>query len=219
MIKPQEQNPVLQGTIPLFPLEGVLLLPGSELPLNIFEPRYIALVEDCLRDSRIMGLIQPSGEQPLDGKTPLYSVGCAGRIISFTETEDRRYLITVRGLCRFEILEEKAPVNGSRVIEPDWKKFVTDLNAPDVTNNLDRKKLTELIGICFKQLGIQADWDLISSAESADLIASLAMACPFAPNEKQALLEATTMEDRAELLLSLLEMACFHRDGQNKPRH
>lgn len=203
----------LPPQLPLFPLSGVVLLPGARLPLNIFEPRYLAMVEHALgQPGRMVGIIQPSsgGEMPDDLVPSLYSIGCAGRITSFTETEDGRYLIGLTGICRFTLAEELPSSTLYRIARPDWGGFADDLQPADDAD-IDRKKLISVLESYFKTQGIAADWNAVQSTPNETLIASLVMICPLPPNEKQALLEAADLRARADLLTTLLEMASLPR--------
>jgi Lon protease-like protein len=197
----------LPETLPIFPLSGVLLLPRGRLPLNIFEPRYLSMIEDALGNGRLIGMVQPNtpeiSEEPLP---PVYHIGCAGRITSFTETEDGRFLISLGGVCRFKIGEELPIQRGYRRVRPEWQSFLTDINEPDDIE-IDRDKLFGILRSYFKLQGISADWNAVQSTNNETLVSSLAMICPLEPNEKQALLEAPTLPKRAELLMALLEMA------------
>jgi hypothetical protein len=194
----------LPPEIALFPLNGVLLLPRGELPLNIFEPRYVAMVDDALRGDRMIGMIQPRAfgvENP-----PLFDVGCAGRITSFEETGDGRYLITLTGVSRFSVTQETAGRNGYRRARADWGAYAGDLQAKACVS-LDRAKLKKLLGVYFEQHGIACDWGHIDSATDEKLINCLSMICPFDAAEKQVLLEAACCDARAEKFMAMLEMA------------
>lgn len=219
MTSPEQKKITLPEALPIMPLSGALLLPNARLSLNIFEPRYISMIEDSLGQSRMVGIIQPSDETGAHSPTPLYSVGSAGRIISFVETDDNRFLVTLQGVCRFEILKEEPSTSNYRIIRPEWKNYVADLTATDKNAEIDRKQLVELLRDYFKKLGMNVDWEIILSTNNDDLISSLGMLCPLQPNEKQALLEAHTQEDRAKILLSLLEMACLNMNTPDKSHH
>lgn len=194
----------LPEEIPLFPLNGVLLLPRGELPLNVFEPRYLSMVDDALRGDRMIGMIQPRG---CGGDTPpLFGVGCAGRITSFAETGDGRYLITLTGISRFAVTREVDGRNGYRRARADWGAYAGDLQAKACAS-LDRVHLKKLLGVYFEQHGIACDWGHIDSASDEKLINCLSMICPFDAAEKQALLEAPCCDARAGKFMALLEMA------------
>jgi Lon protease-like protein len=192
--------------LPLFPLAGVLLLPRGRLPLNIFEPRYLSMVEDALAHGRLIGMIQPSTSELQEPLPPLYHVGCAGRVTSFNETEDGRFLISLTGVCRFRVTEELPIERGYRRTKPDWGNFLSDINEPADTE-IDREKLMSVLHGYFKLQGIAADWNAVQGTNNETLVSSLAMICPLAPNEKQALLEAPDLRARADMLMALLEMA------------
>lgn len=204
----------LPPTLPLFPLTGALLLPRGLLPLNIFEPRYLAMIEDALKEpGRLIGMIQP--ENPEDAATvpTLYRTGCAGRIVQFEETEDGRYLIHLKGVARFRLGEELATTRGYRRARIDWRGFAADLAEPD-DSDIDRDRLLAPLRRYLKQQRIEANWDAIREMPEERLVVSLAMSCPFAPAEKQALLEAADLAARAGVLCALLEMATLETGGE-----
>jgi Lon protease-like protein len=202
------QRPALPEVLPIFPLVGVLLLPRARLPLNVFEPRYLAMTRDALGGERLIGMIQPS-DPTIGGMNPaVYPVGCAGRITQFSETDDGRFLITLTGVSRFRIVEELPLLSGYRRVIPDWKPFDPDCEIPDAPQ-FDRARLVRGLKSFFGQRQLSADWSAIEKAPAEQLIASIAMACPFAPSEKQALLEAADLEQRASLLTGLVEMAAI----------
>jgi len=206
------QPTVLPDVLPIFPLVGVLLLPRARLPLNIFEPRYLAMTRDALGGERLIGMIQPSDPQGGHGiggmNPPVYPIGCAGRITQFSETDDGRFLITLTGVSRFRIVEELPLLSGYRRAIPDWTPFAPDREIPDAPQ-FDRARLVRGLKTFFGQRQLSADWNAIEKAPAEQLIASIAMACPFAPSEKQALLEAADLEQRALLLTGLVEMAAI----------
>jgi hypothetical protein len=199
------ENRALPGTIPIFPLTGVLLLPRGRLPLNIFEPRYLAMTRDALGGERLIGMIQPSDPQEGGMHPAVYTIGCAGRITSFSETDDGRYLITLTGTSRFRIREELPLLSGYRRVVPEWGAFAGDLEP--VEPHFDRERLVRELKTYFGHRKLEADWSLIDKAPAEHLVSSIAMLCPFAPSEKQALLEAADLDARAELLTALVEMA------------
>ena len=212
--RPSTREPVaLPDILPIFPLSGVLLLPRGRLPLNIFEPRYLAMTRDALGGERLIGMIQPS--EPQDDNRgggglnpPVYPIGCAGRITQFSETDDGRYLLTLTGMSRFRIREELPLISGYRRVIPDWRPFARDRERPG-DPGFDRERLIRGLKSYFAQRQIQADFEAIEKAPGEYLVTSLAMACPFAPNEKQALLEAADPDERAQLLTTLVEMAAI----------
>ncbi len=203
------------GTLPIFPLLGVLLLPRGRLPLHIFEPRYVAMVEDCLVGDRMIGMVQPiAPEVPA-----VYPTGCAGRITAFRDLEDGRYLVTLTGVCRFRIQEELEPRHGYRRVTPRWEEFLPDLR-DEGAGCFDRARLLGALPCYLKLNDIAANWETIEGAPDERLVTSLAMICPFRSNEKQALLEASTLALRARLLISLIEMASVAcQDGDRHACH
>lgn len=194
----------LPPVIPVFPLPGALLLPRGRLPLNIFEPRYLAMVDNALRTSRVIGMIQPStgGTKP-----DLFPIGCLGRVTSWSETGDGRFLITLTGMARFQVESELDSATPYRQVQACYKAFPHDLEdcASDV--EVDRVRLAASLRCYLKQHKIDADWSSIERAPAEVLINSLAMICPFDVAEKQGLLEAPTLCERARMLTALIEMA------------
>ena len=202
----------LPEILPIFPLSGVLLLPGGRLPLNIFEPRYLAMTEAALRGDRLIGMIQPRGE---GDALSLYETGCAGKITHFEETNDGRYLITLTGVARFKVAVELPQQDGFRRIRPDWSPYPKDAEHADHLG-IDRGRLHTLLGSYFALEGLSCNWDTIEDTPDNSLITCLAMVCPFDAREKQALLEAGCCKDRAGLFMTLLEMAVSGRcDGKH----
>lgn len=196
----------LPAILPIFPLSGVLLLPRGRLPLNIFEPRYLAMTRNALASERLIGMVQPSDPAASGSNPPVYPTGCAGRITSFTETDDGRFLITLTGISRFRIREELPLLEGYRRVVPDWHEFARDLGNEDEPS-FDRERLLRGLKGYFHQHQIAADWDAITSVSGERLVSSIAMICPFDPSEKQALLEAPDLAERARLLTAIVEMA------------
>ena len=204
----------LPSILPIFPLTGVLLLPRGRLPLNIFEPRYLAMTRDALAGARLIGMVQPSDPRVAADNPPVYSTGCAGRITSFSETDDGRFLITLTGISRFRIREELPLLEGYRRVVPEWREFARDLSSDD-DPGFDRDRLLRGLRAYFQHHKIEADWDAITSVPGDRLVTSIAMICPFEPSEKQALLEAPDLDERARLLTAIVEMAALNppRDG------
>ena len=204
----------LPTILPIFPLTGVLLLPRGRLPLNIFEPRYLAMTRDALAGERLIGMVQPSDPSASDSNPPVYPIGCAGRITSFSETEDGRFLITLTGTCRFRIREELPLLEGYRRVVPEWGEFARDLESEDEPG-FDRDRLLRGLRAYFQHHQISADWDAITAVPGERLVTSIAMICPFEPSEKQALLEASDLDERAQLLTAIVEMSALNlpRDG------
>ena len=197
----------LPSTIPIFPLEGALLLPGGRMPLNIFEPRYLQMVDEAIAGSRLIGVIQPSLDGALrdDGEPKLCNVGCAGRIIAFSETGDGRYLISLQGVCRFRIAQEltvKTPFRQGKLAP-----FLADLDEDQAANEIDRPSLLKAFRAYLQANDLEADWESVSRAENAMLVNALSMMAPYGPAEKQALLEAADLKTRAETLIAITEMA------------
>jgi Lon protease-like protein len=202
--------------IAVFPLPGALLLPGGRLPLNIFEPRYLAMVEASLGNARSFGMIQPDKALPLTANGPgLYSVGCLGRLSSFAETEDGRFLITLTGMIRFRVAEERPMRDGYRCIRPDYAVFATDLSRRPPGAALDRAALLGALRPYFRAKGIEANWEAIERLEDQALVTTLGMVCPFEPAEKQALLEAPDPAARAAMLVTMLRMDSLPGSGQD----
>ncbi len=206
----------LPGELPVFPLTGALLLPRGRLPLNIFEKRYLAMFDDAMGGDRLIGMIQPSAQTNAPSPA-LFSVGCAGRITAFGETGDGRYTVALDGVARFAITEELPLQRGYRRVIPDWTRFAADVT--EDTGDVDRHRLIELLQAYFRQQSLSANWDAIGQAPDERLVTSLAMICPFAPSEKQALLEAGCLSERARLMMSLLEIAIAGHGEDDRPRH
>jgi Lon protease-like protein len=210
----------LPEELPVFPLTGAVLLPQARLPLNIFEPRYLAMIEDALGKGRMIGMIQPSvSEEGAPTPPTLYSVGCAGRITSFNETEDGRLLIVLTGVCRFRIKVEMPTTRLYRTVRPDWKPYLADLEEGD-SSEIDRARLLDLLHIYFKKHAISVDWNVVQNAPNDVLVPTIIMICPLEPNEKQALLEAESFAARAQMLVTLLEMAVMPQgENEGEVRH
>jgi Lon protease-like protein len=209
----------LPASLPIFPLTGVLLLPRGRLPLNIFEPRYLEMTRDALKGDRLIGMIQPVDGAGDAGEPPTYRKGCAGRMTSFSETEDGRYLITLTGLARFDVARE-LPKEGKlyRRVLADWRPYRGDL-AEELTA-IDRKRLLAALKPFFERHNIAADWSAVEATPDERLVTTVAMVCPFAPSEKQALLEAKDTAERAKLLTALVEMAVVGGSVPDQPaRH
>jgi Lon protease-like protein len=206
----------LPRRIPVFPLTGALLLPKAQLPLNIFEPRYLAMVNDAMSGDRIIGMVQPDlGGGKVAGDTPaLSAVGCAGKITAFAETGDGRILITLTGVCRFAIARELPSPYLFRLVEPDFSGFANDLEEPEI---LDREALIETIRSFLNVYGLNADWEEMQRASSEVLVNTFSILSPCSPQEKQALLEAPDLRARAGVLKTLTDMAVATL-GQDGPR-
>lgn len=205
----------LPAEIAVFPLTGALLLPGGRLPLNIFEPRYLALVEASLAQGRVFGMIQPDpAASPQPDGPGLYKVGCLGRLTSFSETEDGRFLISLTGTVRFQVAAELPGRDGYRRVRADYSPFATDLEDP-APAEMDRPELLSALRAYFRAKGIDANWEAIERLEDEPLITTLCMVCPFEPLEKQALLEAHDPAARAAMLVTMLRMDSMPGTGQD----
>jgi len=195
----------LPDTIPVFPLPGALLLPRARLPLHLFEPRYLAMLDDTLKTThRLIGMVQP-WEVPGTGEARLHSIGCAGRVTQFSETEDGRYMITLAGMSRFRIRQEISGFTPYRRCDVSWDGFPADLGPTERDSAFDRERFMDLLSRYFSALDLSTDWDSLKEAEDELLINSLSMLCPFDPEEKQALLEAPSLSTRRETLVTLIE--------------
>ncbi len=209
----------LPASLPVFPLGGVLLLPYGRLPLNIFEQRYLAMTDDALRSERLIGIIQPTSEVEGQQKfPPLYKTGCAGRITAFSETDDGRYLVTLLGICRFDVEHEVDSTRGYRRVVPNWEPFRSDVVKRDKFD-IDKERLLVALRGYFEKKAIDADWEAINRMNNVQLITTLAMICPFNATEQQALLVAEKIEDRASTMISLLEMASHEGDEIKDVKH
>ena len=217
--------------IPIFPLPSALLLPGGQLPLNIFEPRYLAMVRHALATpTRLIGMVQPldhhaGGDIANDDganddgadAAGLFETGCAGRLSFFQESDDGRFVIALNGVCRFRRLRQELDPNGFLVADVDWQPFANDLRI-DVSA-LDRDPLIKVMKRYFDMKGFETDWTQIENSDNHQLLATLSMICPFEVAEKQALLEADSMAKRADLLIAMMEMALHDETGGNDARH
>ena len=203
----------LPRVIPIFPLPGVMLLPRGRLPLNIFEPRYLQMTQDAMASHRMVGMIQPADPKANLASPEVYPVGCAGRITSFSETPDNRFLITLTGVCRFAIARE-IEQDGLlyRRVSADYSRFAGDLPEP-APLAVDRDRLLPALRSYFEHHGLTADWDAIDRANDDALVTCLAMACPFEPNEKQALLECEAEGERLAMMQALFEMSAHGASG------
>ena len=201
----------LPENIPLFPLPGALLLPNSRLPLNLFEPRYINMVEDTLATKhRLIGMIQPvkiNTGNNLKETNKYQKVGCAGRIVSFTETDDGRYLITLEGLSRFIFRKEIEHQKPYILSEVDWGFYKNDLVPFEGINSFDRNGFLETLKKYLDSAQIASDWEVLKKAREEILVNSLSMLCPFEPEEKQVLLEAETIVKRLDVLVTLMKLS------------
>jgi hypothetical protein len=208
----------LPAEFAVFPLPGALLLPRGKLPLNIFEKRYLAMIQDSLAGGRMFGMIQPDPNAPASqaaetaGEPGLYRVGCLGRLSSFSETDDGRLLITLTGLARFTIGAELPMRNGYRRVRGNFSHYTGDLALTRPQVDIGRDKLLTALRGYFVRRNVDANWDAIRGLSDDGMVITLAMACPFEPVEKQALLEAPSDADRAATLLALLQMGAASSD-------
>jgi len=196
----------LPANVAVFPLAAALLLPGGRMPLNIFEPRYLQMVDEVIGTSRLIGMIQPAldGRARADGEPELCEVGCLGRLTSFAETSDGRYLISLSGVCRFRIGEEltvKTPYRQCRIVP-----FAADLVEDAGASEVDRTSLLKAFRQYLEANELEADWESVSRADNATLVNALSMMAPYGPAEKQALLEAADLKTRAETLIAITQM-------------
>jgi hypothetical protein len=207
----------LPDAIPVFPLAGALLLPRGQMPLNIFEPRYVAMVDDALAGSRLIGMIQPDPAQRKSDVNPkLYRIGCVGRITQFGETGDGRYLIELTGIARFTIAEELTVTTPYRQCRIDCAPFADDFVARKGEDAVDRKALLSALASFLKANDLKADWDGIENAPNEALVNALAMMSPYGAAEKQAMLEAPDLKTRAEILVAVtqIELAKANTEGE-----
>lgn len=206
----------LPPVIPVFPLTGALLLPRVDLPLNIFEPRYLAMVDDAMKGTRIIGMIQPDEASNKSAAVPaLYATGCAGRITEFSETGDGRNLITLIGIARFQITEEMAVTTPYRQCRVDFAPFAEDLVPSRGEDAVDRDGLLRTLSAFLTANEIEADWKGIREAPTEALVNGLSMMAPYGAREKQALLEAPDLKQRADILVAVTEMALARTGGDN----
>jgi Lon protease-like protein len=207
-------NPDLPTSVPIFPLTGALLLPRARLPLHIFEPRYIAMLEECMKtQTRLIGMIQSMGPE----NERLASIGCAGRLTSFSETDDGRYMITLTGMSRFRLGAEIEGFSPFRRFNVTWQGFERDRAAQDEDDKgLDRTKFMALMARYFEMRSLGVDWKSLSKAEPELLVNALSMLLPLPPEDKQALLEAPSLTDRRQTLTALVEFALHQGDDGNE---
>lgn len=203
-----DKHAPLPDIIPVFPLPGALLLPRARLPLHLFEPRYLQMLQDCLATpTRLIGMIQPRGV-PQGESSRLHSIGCAGRVTAFSETDDGRYMVTLTGVSRFRIKSEfEADKTPYRRMQVNWEGFPLDRGISETDPGLDRPEFLALLKRYFVASHLSSEWDSLKEAEDELLINALSMLCPFSPEEKQALLEAPSLSTRRETLVTLMEFA------------
>jgi len=199
-----KQEISLPNTIPIFPLNGVVMFPDTYLPLNIFEPRYLKMIDHAIsNEHRLIGMIQPKNSNESDKKSLFYRVGCAGKIIKFEETDDNRYLITLRGLSRFNLVSEKTNDKNFREADINWENFSKDLDITSKSSDFSTLKIT--LKKYFKSKNIRANMDAIDTFNDYNFVDQITMICPFESNEKQLLLETTSILKREKLLQTILD--------------
>jgi Lon protease-like protein len=217
----QYRGPIdLPEVIPVFPLPGALLLPRGTMPLNIFEPRYLAMIDDSLRDGhRLIGMIQPDATHSDNADKPtLYKVGCVGRITQFAESGDGRYLIELTGVARFRIEEERKVKTLYRQCRVTFAPFADDFVARKGEESVDREALLNALRDFLKANELKADWEGIDRAPNEALVNALAMMSPYGSAEKQALLEAPDLKTRAEVLVALTEIELAKKNTEGEPQ-
>jgi hypothetical protein len=209
----------LPEVIPVFPLPGALLLPRGQMPLNIFEPRYLAMVDDSFRDGhRLIGMIQPDVvHSTSEDKPKLFRVGCVGRITQLAESGDGRYILELTGVARFKVTEELTVLTPYRQCKVDFFAFVDDFTARKGEDAVDRKRLLEVLRDFLKVNNLKVDWEGIETAPNEALVNALAMMSPYGPPEKQALLEAPDLKTRAEILIAVTEMDLAKKRTSGEP--
>lgn len=210
----------LPDVIPVFPLPGALLLPRGQMPLNIFEPRYLAMIDDALRDGhRLIGMIQPDNAQETRrSDPPLFKVGCVGRITQLAESGDGRYIIELTGVARFRVEEELRVKTDYRQCRVDYAPFTDDFVARKGESEVDREALLRALTDFMKANDMKADWDDIEQAPTEALVNGLSMMSPYGPPEKQALLEAPDLKTRAELLVAITEIELAKKNIEGEPQ-
>lgn len=201
----------LPDIIPVFPLSGALLLPRVELPLHIFEPRYLAMVDAALGGNRLIGMVQPAFEGSSDqARPPLSNIGCLGRITGFQEAGDSRYYITLTGIARYVLKKELDTPTLYRQAQVDYSPYADDLRSGEGEDAVNRRKLLETFQRYLDAHQMEADWHSVNDAPNEPLVNALSMMAPYGPREKQALLEARTLSERAEMLIAMTELSLDH---------
>jgi Lon protease-like protein len=217
--RPYTDLHALPQTLPLFPLTGAVLLPRGELPLNVFEPRYVAMVDDAIAGERLIGMIQPLPNGDGAAAPPLFQIGCAGRLTRFAETGDGRYLITLTGVARFRVVEELDAGAPYRQFRVSFDGFQADLLPGAGENAVDRESMVAMLRAFAECSKLEIDWASIDAAPTETLVNALAMMSPFGANEKQALVEAIDLKTRAETLVALAKLDLAQRDGDPQQWH
>ena len=206
------------AVIPVFPLPGALLLPRGQMPLNIFEPRYLAMIDAAIAGDRVIGMVQPrfdGGPVDLAGTPPLCEIGCAGRLTALQETGDGRYLVTLSGICRFAVVEEVSAAGPYRRCRIDTARFADDFAATDEAE-VDRGAVIATFRRYLDANNLEADWPSVERASNEALVNALSMMGPYGPAEKQALLEAGDLATRAQTLIALTEVALARAGGESR---
>lgn len=211
----------LPSRIPIFPLRGAILLPRATLPLNVFEPRYLQMIDDVMSGERVLGVLQPTGaeeselhsESPMGKSFGLHRVGCAGRITSYKELDDGRYVITLTGVVRFEIVDESVTDHPYRVMTASYDRFAADLTEGLGEERVDRENLLRVLREYLEANQLKTDWIAVQRASNEYLINALSVMAPYGPEEKQALLEAPDLKTRAEVLVALAEIELASNGG------
>ncbi len=218
MIERYRTTADLPVRLPVFPLRGAILLPRATLPLNVFEPRYLAMLSDVIAGSKILGVIQPAGdgsreESPAGRSSDLKRIGCAGRVTAYQELDDGRLMITLTGLCRFDVVDEEQVASPYRIMKVAYSRFAGDLAAGTGEDQVDRTGLLRVLKMYLDEKRLNTDWTAIQRASSEFLVNTLSIISPYGPEEKQALLEAGDLKSRAEVLVALAEMELATHGG------
>ena len=218
MVTNSKQEIKLPDIIPIFPLKGVVMFPDTYLPLNIFEPRYLKMIDQAIsNENRLIGMIQPKNSNESEENSSFYSVGCAGKIIKFEETEDNRYLITLKGLSRFNLLSETTNDKNFMEANIDWENFSKDLNINEISS--DFSTLKTALKKYFKSKNIRANMDAIDTFNDYNFVDQITMICPFENNEKQLLLETTSILKREKLLQTILDSYISEENISDVSKH
>lgn len=202
----------LPNSLPVFPLGSATLLPGCELPLNIFEPRYINMLQDAIKTDQLIGMIQPCDD---DSPPNLYKVGCAGRVTRYQETSDGRLEITLTGICRFEAGEELATVRGYRMVIPNWERFEDDFNVQTATDSQTQLLFRAALRAYFIANNVEVDWSTLEQMEFDTLVNSLFSYLPLSPEDKQILLESDSLKERVTAFIAILENSTRNSSTQH----
>jgi uncharacterized protein len=209
----------LPEMLSVFPLPGALLLPRARLPLHVFEPRYLAMLDDCLKtEHRLIGMIQPHPDKAADGRGVLHDVGCAGRLTAFSETEDGRYMVSLTGVSRFRVAKLIEGFTPYLRCEADWAPFVADRGGAERDAGFDRAGFLAVLKRYFARNGLSTDWEALGQADDELLINSMSMLSPLEVEDKQALLEAPTLEARRQTLVALMDFALLSGSGTEETR-